>query len=139
MFSGFLAKLIYGKAYKSPEDEAQLFGASVHRVIHEKYYVDELYNNWLVRPALSVMGGISRFDKVVIDGIVNLMGTIQRVLANVAGFFDLKFVDGLVHLLADITAACAQSTRKIQTGRVQNYIFGVIAGTTLIIFATFLF
>jgi len=135
----FLARKIYGKAYQSPEDEAQLFGAGVHRLIYDKYYIDEIYQARIVRPSLRVMAAISRFDNIVIDGLVNLMGTINRVVANVAGFFDLKLVDGLVHAIADLTANCAQTVRKIQTGRVQNYIFGAVAGTTLIIFATFLF
>ena len=61
------------------------------------------------------------------------------LIANIVGFFDLRGVDGLIHAIAEFTGACAQGVRQLQTGRVQNYIFGVVAGTTLIIFATFLF
>ena len=135
----FLARKIYGKAYRSPEEEAALFGAGIHQLIHNKYYVDEIYNAWIVKPALALMERIALFDKAVIDGLVNLMGILMRIVAKIVAFFDFRGVDGLVHTLVDITAACAKRTRQIQTGRVQNYIFGAVAGATLLVFVTFLF
>ncbi|HLC40169.1 MAG TPA: NADH-quinone oxidoreductase subunit L [Methylomirabilota bacterium] len=80
----------------------------VHRLLLNKYYVDELYDLLVVRPiyALSQFAA-RRFDLGVIDGIVNGIG---RLVVNIAG-----------------------RLRRIQTGYAMNYALGMLLGAVALI------
>jgi len=65
----------------------------IRRILHDKWYVDELYDRIIVRPIL----GASRFtwrwiDQVLIDGTVNAVGGVARGL----GWFGSLFQTGQV-------------------------------------------
>jgi NADH-quinone oxidoreductase subunit L len=123
-----LAWRVYGQRYRAPEDEAGLVGRGLHRVIANKYYVDEGYDRAVVRPFLALSRGAARFDKVAIDGVVNGVGFLTKVVAWINGGIDKVFVDGTVNLLAQATLAIGQRLRRIQTGRIQSYVVGIMAG-----------
>jgi NADH-quinone oxidoreductase subunit L len=97
-------------------------------VVYNKYYVDELYDATVVRFARFCSRALYWFDQNVIDGIVNLMATIGRVVAYVDAAFDQKVVDGAVNLLADTFLYGGAKLRRLQTGHIQAYLFGALAG-----------
>ncbi len=73
-----------------------------------KYYVDELYGFLFVQPLTLFAEWLARvFDVAIIDGIVN----------GVAG----RITDG------------SQFSRQLQSGNVQHYLFGFLAGTIVIL------
>jgi NADH-quinone oxidoreductase subunit L len=58
---------------------ARLFGP-IPRWAENKWYVDEFYNG-VIRVPLLVLSHLSHwFDKLVIDGLVNLFGMVPRML-----------------------------------------------------------
>ncbi|MHB8418272.1 MAG: NADH-quinone oxidoreductase subunit L [Myxococcales bacterium] len=100
----------------------------VHQVIFDKFYVDEIYAATAVRLTRVVSVVCAWFDGHVIDALVNLAGWVVRFVANIDGAIDKYLVDGLVNLLAELLLALGRSMRRLQTGRLENYLVGALAG-----------
>ena len=105
----------------------------IHKVIFNKYYVDELYQGTAVRGFLGLGQLCSGLDKHVIDGVVNGMGTLTRGVAWVDGFIDARLVDGAVNAVANLVHWTGSHLRRIQTGRLPSYLSGLAAGTLLLL------
>lgn len=106
----------------------------IYTVLWNKYYFDELYDKLFVNPvkgAISQMAGW--FDLNIIDGLVNLMGTITRALAFISRLIDEYIVDGIVNGIAAIITASGTNIRRMQTGRLQNYLLIVFGGIVILI------
>jgi NADH-quinone oxidoreductase subunit L len=99
-----LAYLSYGRAIRLPERFSSLAGGSLYRLLLNKYYVDELYDFLIMRPFTAV----------------------SRFLAQV---FDPEVIDGAVNGIAASARALSSLWRGIQTGNVQHYLMGFLAGT----------
>lgn len=97
-----------------------------YRLVYNKYYVDELYDVVFVSGTKVTSKALALFDKYAIDLVVNLSGFALRTQSRIAGWFDLRFVDGAVNLVADSTLAIGDNLRKVQTGRVQVYILVLV-------------
>jgi NADH-quinone oxidoreductase subunit L len=95
---------------------------STHDVVYNKYYIDEIYDFVFVSGTKVIIILLAVFDQYVIDGIVNLTGFLLRCKSRISGWFDLRFVDGAVNLIADTTLSTGSGMRRIQTGRIQAYI-----------------
>ncbi|MGH7317156.1 MAG: NADH-quinone oxidoreductase subunit L, partial [Candidatus Rokuibacteriota bacterium] len=81
---------------------------AIQRLLIEKYYVDEIYDFLFVRPIYHLSLWLARvFDPGVIDGAVN--GTATAV------------------------AAWARGLRRLQTGFVMNYAFGILLGAVAMV------
>lgn len=109
------------------------------RILVNKYWLDELYGYKISLDGtakagllIRLMGALSRFsywfDRTVIDGIVNLVGWVTRVLARLWGWFDKGIIDGTVNAIASVTGEMAGWWRTLQTGNVQNYALLAAAG-----------
>jgi NADH-quinone oxidoreductase subunit L len=107
-------------------------------VVYNKYYVDELYQATILRGAVALARLLSWFDKHIIDGIVNLAGAITRVFANIDGAIDRYLVDGAVNLVADSALSAGSILRRVQTGRIQTYLYGALVGAVAIVLLNFL-
>ena len=75
-----------------------------------------MYQAVFIAPVVSLSGMIYRFDKMIIDGIVNLGGKIGIALSVTADWLDRYIVDGLVNLTGSISKAIGNFTRHFQTG-----------------------
>jgi NADH-quinone oxidoreductase subunit L len=80
----------------------------VHRVLVNKYYVDELYDAALVRP----LRGLSRFCWRVVDG---------------------RVIDGTIHLGAYLTELAGDLGRLTTTGNVRNYALYFFLGLVVLL------
>ncbi|NOZ02913.1 MAG: NADH-quinone oxidoreductase subunit L [Deltaproteobacteria bacterium] len=125
----FAAWRIYRK-YQSQEDEAKLYGARFHNVVYNKYFVDEAYWAGVIRPFLALTRAAARFDKLIIDGAVNFTAFATKIVSWINGGIDKVFVDGTVNMLADITILAGQRVRRMETGRIQSYVTGIIMGVS---------
>ena len=104
----FLARKIYLAEPGIAERAAKRF-AGVHRVLSEKYFIDEIYDAVIVRP-LEVASRM-----VLWKGI------------------DVGVIDGAVNGTARLVAALAGIARKIQTGNVSNYGMAALVGVGLVL------
>ncbi|MFH1680651.1 MAG: NADH-quinone oxidoreductase subunit L [Candidatus Eisenbacteria bacterium] len=105
----------------------------LHRLVMNKYYVDEIYQATAVRGVLLLSSALRLFDDFVIDGLVNFSGWITRIVSLLSGWLDLVLVDGLVNALANGTIGLGRRARRIQTGAVQSYVLVVFGGILVLI------
>jgi NADH-quinone oxidoreductase subunit L len=110
----------------------------VWTVVYNKYYVDELYARVVLKPAAAFARACSWFDANVIDRLVLLVGAITRAFANLDGAIDKYLVDGAVNALASATVGLGQSLRRVQTGRIQTYLYGALGGALVVVLLNFL-
>jgi len=113
--------------------------AGPHRVLFQKYYVDEAYDATVVRGTMSGARGLWAVDRNVVDGTVNGAGNLTVITSWLSGLTDRSVVDGLVNAVARVIEEASFSFRRLQTGLVQNYalfmLFGVFAFVTVYLFA----
>lgn len=145
LFSVLVALAGIGTAYRlyvlAPEISARLAERfkSLHLVLLNKYYVDEVYNATVVKSVLSSGRGLWRFDSTVVDGVVNGTGWLTIVLSWISHVIDKYVVDGLVNLIGWVAEESSYVFRRLQTGLIQNYavlmLFGVFAFVGIYLFA----
>ena len=133
LIAGIGIALAYHLYVRRPQRSEQLAAkwAGVHRLLTDKYYVDELYDATAVKGTMAGARGLWTVDRNVVDGAVNGTGWLTRALSWVSHVLDKYVVDGLVNLVAWICAEGSYIFRRVQTGLIQNYalaaLFGVFA------------
>jgi NADH-quinone oxidoreductase subunit L len=122
-----LARARYGASRSRTwaEEEQRLPGFTL---LHHKYYVDEIYAATVVRAFMALRLVFAEMDRWIVDGIVNGVGVLTRLAAWVTGAIDKYLVDGAVNFVAEGTLAAGSKLRTLQTGRVQNYVYGLLGG-----------
>jgi NADH-quinone oxidoreductase subunit L len=68
-----------------------------------------------------------------VDGLVNLAGWIGKVFGFLQGWIDRWFVDGAVNLVGDAIVRSGRSLRRVQSGRIQSYIYGLVLGSVTLV------
>jgi NADH-quinone oxidoreductase subunit L len=118
--------------------------AGPHRLLLNKYYVDELYGRLFVR-GLAVGGGttLHAMDRFVVDGgdgevraglgVNGVAWVTRQVVAGSSNFFDHWFVDGAVNFTARVLDNFSYVFRSVQNGLIQSYALAMLIGVFLII------
>jgi NADH-quinone oxidoreductase subunit L len=103
----YIAYRLYIKNPEIPKRFVERF-SGLHRVVYNKYFVDEIYGAVFVRGLLG-LGTVLKtfFDEIVIDGTINGVAAL------------LRWVGSLLRLL--------------QAGYVQGYAFAMIVGAIIVI------
>jgi NADH-quinone oxidoreductase subunit L len=132
---------------RHPELPERLAGrlAGVHRLLLNKYYVDELYDAVVVR-GLGLGGGrfLHATDRYLVDGgdgevrpglgVNGIAWATRDLIGRLSDFWDRWIVDGI---LARLTAAVLDNLsyvfRAVQNGLVQHYALAMLIGVFLII------
>jgi NADH-quinone oxidoreductase subunit L len=127
----YLGWLFYVKRPELPGLVAARF-SRLHRMLVHKYFVDEIYQALFVRPVLRLVALSGRFDLEGIDGAVNLSSRLTARLSFLIGWEDLQVVDGAVNGLAEVVQRWAARLRRLQTGRIQQYLYSVALGLFLL-------
>lgn len=133
-----LAWLVYLKGAISADRFSEALGGVPYRIVLNKYYVDEIYEATVVRGTVVLARGLALFDRVVVDGVVNGVATIVRGVAVVEGAFDRVVVDGLVNLVGAVSLWLGNRARRLQTGHVYSYLYAIVAGVVVVLFARLL-
>ena len=121
-----LGWLAYRDVPSAEEDPVKKTLGSVHTVLENKYYFDELYDFLFVQPAkwLSEKFVFEWMDRKVIDGILHLVTRVTYWLGGIfRNYFDLPVVNRFIGdtLGAAVPQWFGAQIRKIQTGVVQTY------------------
>ncbi|MBX3013411.1 MAG: hypothetical protein KF832_17960 [Caldilineaceae bacterium] len=125
--------VVYGKGLKEGQvDPLRNVLGPLWLVLHNKYYIDELYKNTIV----AFSNGLSKFlywfdDLWVIDPIVNAIGTIGVRISYFLAAFDRIVVDGLVNLLGSISDGAGRILRNTQDGQIQVYLMVLAVSVTV--------
>jgi NADH-quinone oxidoreductase subunit L len=121
-----VARAMYQTRSLSPDTVAGLAGGRLHRLVYNKYYVDEIYEIVFVNGLLLWTRIAALFDQVVIDGIVNLSASVTRAVSWLNGLFDNLVVDGAVNALAAVTRFAGGRVRRLQTGEINAYLYVIV-------------
>ena len=112
--------------------------SGAHRVLLNKYYVDELYDATVVQGTMASATGLWVFDARVVDGAVNGSGWLTIFSSWFSHLIDKYLVDGLVNFVGAAFEEGSFLFRRAQTGLIQNYalvmLFGVFAFVSLYLF-----
>ncbi len=130
-----LAYLIYQRGLFKAETFAAVAAGLPHRLVLNKYYVDEIYAATVIRGTLVLSRLMRWFDQYVIDGAVNGSATVTRLGSWLTGLGDNRIVDGLVNLTADSVHALGGAARRIQTGSINAYLYVIVLVVTAVLFA----
>jgi NADH-quinone oxidoreductase subunit L len=101
-----LAWLTYQRRAISAEQLASAFGPIRYAALR-KFWIDEIYEGIL---------GIALF-------------TFSRII----GWLDRYLVDGVLNVLSAWTVSAGNQLRAVQTGRAQDYVYGVAVGVLILI------
>jgi NADH-quinone oxidoreductase subunit L len=129
----FVAYLLYYRGAVSPDRFANFAGGSFYRLFHNKWYLDEIYQAVFVNGTLLLARGFSLFDKYVVDGIVNGSASLTRFVSWFNGLFDRYVVDALVNAIANFTFWAGNKFRRVQTGNINSYLYGILIAVVLAI------
>jgi NADH-quinone oxidoreductase subunit L len=90
---------------------------------------DVLYMAIFVNGVGRVADSLARIDTIVVDGIVNGIGTAGLGVARAVGWVDRRGVDGAVNGVAGGTIAAGRVMKRLQTGVTANYaLFMIVLG-----------
>ncbi|QDV33528.1 NADH-quinone oxidoreductase subunit L [Tautonia plasticadhaerens] len=105
-------------------DPARMAGqlGGLYGLFVNKWYFDEVYQALFVRPTLAIARLASRFDRTVIDGVVEGSARATVALSLLDRRVDQSVVDRVVTLVARLTFALGDAGRRLQTGRVRGYL-----------------
>jgi NADH-quinone oxidoreductase subunit L len=91
------------------------------------WYFDEIYDRAIVKPILALSNIAFWFDRTIIDGIINLLVKTGLILSKLSAWIDHYIIDGFLNLLVAIVEAIGNFARKFQGGKVQYYLFSMLA------------
>jgi len=128
-----LADLTYRSKKLSAERMSEFAGGLPYRLSFDKYYIDEAYDAAVVRPYMIATRAAAWFDLHIIDGLVNLAAIITVFGSWLSGLFDNYVVDGLVNLAANSTLAAGGRLRRLQSGSINGYLYGLLAAVMVIL------
>jgi NADH-quinone oxidoreductase subunit L len=130
-----LADLMYRRKTIDPARVSSMFGGVVYQWVLNKYYVDELYDYLFVRPYLALCRAFAWIDQNIIDGVVNFAATFTVFTSWLSGLFDRYAVDGLVDFASNATLTAGTRLRRLQTGSINGYLYGILAAVMVILLA----
>lgn len=116
-----LAGIIYLKNPAWAGKTARIF-PTFYKLSYNKFYFDEIYSAYIVKPFNALGRVLFGFDEIVIDGTVNGAGKSTLFLSRVKNWIDTYIVDGAVNFMGAAVYFLNSITKRIQTGFVQNYL-----------------
>jgi NADH-quinone oxidoreductase subunit L len=113
----------------------------LYPLLTQKYYFDHLYMHGIVSPTTGpIARAVNWSNSYIIDGVVNLMGALARVLSRVVyGGMDQRGIDLAINAVAGATGEAGEAARRVQTGKVQQYAGALFAGAVLLVIGFVIF
>jgi NADH-quinone oxidoreductase subunit L len=106
----------------------------LHKVLLNKYYVDEIYDALFVNRIKDLSTAFGLFDAKVIDGVgVNGSAWLARVFSSISMWWDKWVVDGLVNFVGKFTQLLSAPIRMIQTGVFSSYAVFILLGLVILL------
>ena len=105
------------------------------RLSYNQWYIDRFYQNQVVKTVVWISRKLYAFDRLVIDGFVNLLAKTGLLFSEISKWLDRYLIDGLVNFIAFRIRDIGSFARGFQTGKVQQYLLGML----LVILSIYLF
>ncbi|SKB28665.1 NADH-quinone oxidoreductase subunit L [Daejeonella lutea] len=126
-------KLYGGTATKQLPENGLLY-----RFSNRAWYLDRVYDLLFVRSitALSIIS--HKFDTLIVDGLVNSLAGLARIISDIIHWFDRHVVDGLVNGIASLASKTGDFARQFQTGKLQHYLITMLTLVVTFFIITYL-
>jgi len=129
-FVTFISVVIIIVAYKIyGRSETKVFRdrGFLYRFSNNAWYFDSVYNFMFVRSVKSVSRFSSKFDILIVDGLVNMLARLMSVLSGISDWLDRNIIDGLVNGIAIFAGKAGKFSRQFQSGKLQHYLITMIS------------
>ena len=137
-FGVWLAHRLYVRRSPVPDVLEQRLGV-VHRLLANKYWVDELYNATAIAGTMALSRFLWWFDAWIVDGAVNGVRNLTVIaFGHGSNLFDKYVVDGAVNGVGTGAKSGSMMFRRVQSGLVQNYAL-IMGGGIVLIALVYLF
>jgi NADH-quinone oxidoreductase subunit L len=73
------------------------------------------------------------FDRAVVDAAVGGFGGLGLLTSRFLAWFDRSGIDRVVDGIGDVVTGSGRTTRKIQTGNVQTYLFLLVTSILILV------
>ena len=128
-----LAWFLYIKRTELPDKIAASFGG-LYRLVYNKYYVDQIYDALFVNRTKDLGLTLGAFDRTFIDGLgVDGTGWLTRATSVISIYWDKWIIDGSVNLVANVVRVLSIPVRWLQTGRVSSYAGFIVLGVLVLL------
>jgi len=119
----YFAFAIYAIKWSNPfRQQGAFFNLSFN-----EWYFDDIYQNAIVKPILNTSLVTFWFDRRVIDAFIVLFAKMSVGLSKLAAWTDRNIIDGFLNLLVKAVRAIGNFARMFQGGKVQYYLFSMLA------------
>jgi NADH-quinone oxidoreductase subunit L len=98
----------------------------------KEWYLDQTYFSIVVKPVMALAQGVYWFDRIVIDGFIHLLERLTIVLSKMAEWTDHYIIDGFLNAIVEFVIGIGNFARYFQRGKVQFYLFSMLAVLLLI-------
>jgi len=108
----------------------------LYNLSYNKYYIDELYDKLLYKPFLKLADWVAYIDWDIYDKyVINGFGRVTVWLSKLVGIADYEVLDqGIVDSFGRSTKRLGGALKKLQTGKIQNYVlFAALAIVIILI------
>ena len=131
-----LGWLVYGRRplVVGQQDPLVKMLGPLHSVIANKYYIDELYDVALVRPAkwISEIVAFKWIDRMLIDGTLHSVADLAMKIGSLAVWFEKWGINYAPDKFGDGVRSSGHSCRVIQRGRIQDYLTVTLSAVVII-------
>jgi NADH-quinone oxidoreductase subunit L len=113
---------------------AEFMGPSLYKLISNKYYIEETYKRYLVRPLTWVSEVVTPqiIDRGIIDRSLHILAEAAIVIGNFIKRFNEVVIDGVGDGIPESIADIGRAARQIQNGRIQRYLLYSLVGAVVI-------
>jgi NADH-quinone oxidoreductase subunit L len=117
-----------------PDPLIQILGVPLHTTLKNKYYVDELYVRVFVQPSqwFARVVVVKFMDGTIIDGFLHGLARVFTWIGDLFKVLNTWLIDGVGDGIPELIGRFGVWFRRIQTGRVQQYLLLVIVAALLI-------
>ncbi|MDE2856422.1 MAG: NADH-quinone oxidoreductase subunit L [Chloroflexota bacterium] len=115
-----------------PDPMESLLG-TLHPILKNRYYLDDLYEKVFVKPSQWLgLQVIAFLDKGIIDSFLHVIGRVFTWLGDLVKVLNLWLIDGVGDGIPIAIFNFGGWLRRMQTGRVQQYMLLVLVAAVLI-------
>jgi len=131
--AGFLlATIMYGWRKLDASEARQQF-EPIYQFFKKKWWFDELYHVLFFQPTHSIARWFSWIDRSLLDGLIHAIAAGVRSISRTwDALADRGIVDGSINYFANRTYALGLLLRRVQTGRLRQYVMFIALGTVVL-------
>ncbi|HEY0713958.1 MAG TPA: hypothetical protein VGF45_14855, partial [Polyangia bacterium] len=105
----------------------------LHRWLWNGLFLDQFARAVTVHPAEDFSRAADRFDRGWVDGLVRVIARVTAGVSRLGGLIDRYIVDGAVTAISGGVLWAGRRLQRVQTGRINHYTLGITVGAALLV------